>query len=122
MIRIPIELQPYLTYTEAGLEEVKPVPQELRKEAEDLRESYRVAHDPSNLSEYKEAVMSEPRMMYDCDSLKMHGLKSDVSMWERHIHHELDNFAMDMSPELQSILKDLEKDLRKANKALKEIQ
>lgn len=64
--------------------------------------------------------MSEPREMYD-RSLKMNALRSAVTMMERHIHHELDNFEMDMSPELQSVLKDLEKAIRVAGKEIAKI-
>lgn len=64
--------------------------------------------------------MSEPRMMYDID--KLYGLKSEVSMMQRHIHHEIDNYEMDMSPELLETLKELEKAIEVANDKMSKIQ
>lgn len=64
--------------------------------------------------------MSEPRMRYEED--KLHGLKSEVSMMERHIHHELDNYKIDMSQEIIEILEELEKALKVANDKMKKIK
>lgn len=65
-------------------------------------------------------MMSEPREMYD--RCRLHGLKSDVAMMQRHIHHELDNYKIDMSQELIEILEELEKSLKVANDNMKKIK
>lgn len=58
-IRIPAELSPYYALEEGKLAEKAPVPEELQEMAEKLRESWNKAHDPADLSEYKEAGMEK---------------------------------------------------------------
>lgn len=52
-LRIPQELLPYLDMEEGKLVEKAPVPEELQGMAESFRESWRKAHAPEDLTEYR---------------------------------------------------------------------
>lgn len=62
--------------------------------------------------------MSEPTEAYE-SSYHFTILQLDISDMMRHIHHDLDNYGMDMSKELNEALKTAEKALRMANKQMK---
>ena len=40
--------------------------------------------------------MSEPRVRYE-DNLHHYALQQEIASLERHIHHDIDNWEMDMS-------------------------
>lgn len=61
--------------------------------------------------------MSEPRPLY-VNSVYFHALRMDVARLERQIHHDIDNYGMDMSEELIEALKALEKASRGAKKQM----
>ena len=61
--------------------------------------------------------MSEPRMLY-INSIYFTTLCEDVAHLERLVHHEIDNYGVDMSPELKEALKALEKASRVARKQM----
>lgn len=62
--------------------------------------------------------MSEPRMRYE-DNLHHYALQQEIASLERHIHHDIDNWEMDMSKDLLDELKDLEKKCRSVNQRMK---
>ena len=62
--------------------------------------------------------MSEPRVRYE-DNLYHYALQQEIASLERHIHHDIDNWEMDMSKELLDELKDLEKKCRSVNQRMK---
>ena len=62
--------------------------------------------------------MSEPRMRYE-DNLHHYALQQEIASLERHIHHDIDNWEMDMSKELLADLKDLEKKCRAVRRRMK---
>lgn len=62
--------------------------------------------------------MSEPRMRYE-DNLHHYVLQQEIASLERHIHHDIDNWEMDMSKDLLDELKDLEKKCRSVNQRMK---
>ena len=53
LIRIPVELREYISLEDAKLVEVKPAPEELQANVEELKEAYRKAQDPEDLTEYR---------------------------------------------------------------------
>ena len=53
MMRIPLELREYIDLEDGKLVEVKPVPEELQGNVEELKEAYRKAQDPEDLTEYR---------------------------------------------------------------------
>jgi hypothetical protein len=59
--------------------------------------------------------MSEPRVRYE-DSGYYDMLRNEIAMLERLIHHEIDNYEMDMQKDLIQELKGLEKACRSVNK------
>lgn len=119
VIRIPIELREYVELEEGKLEIVKPVPQDLQPLVIELQEIYRKKQDPTDLAEYRRADrMSEPRVRYE-DNLHHYALQQEIASLERHIHHDIDNWEMDMSKELLDELKDLEKKCRSVNQRMK---
>ena len=62
--------------------------------------------------------MSEPRVRYE-DNLYHYALQQEIASLERHIHHDIDNWEMDMSKDLLDELKDLEKKCRSVNQRMK---
>ena len=62
--------------------------------------------------------MSEPRVRYE-DNIHHYALQQEIASLERHIHHDIDNWEMDMSKELLDELKDLEKKCRSVNQRMK---
>lgn len=64
--------------------------------------------------------MSEPRMRYE-DNLHHYALQQEIASLERHIHHDIDNWEMDMSKDLLDELKDLEKKCRSVNQRMKKV-
>lgn len=62
--------------------------------------------------------MSESRVRYE-DNLYHYALQQEIASLERHIHHDIDNWEMDMSKELLDELKDLEKKCRSVNQRMK---
>lgn len=119
VIRIPIELREYVELEEGKLEIVKPVPQDLQPLVIELQEIYRKkagSHRSSGVQEV--GGMSEPRMRYE-DNLHHYALQQEIASLERHIHHDIDNWEMDMSKDLLDELKDLEKKCRSVNQRMK---
>ena len=53
LIRIPVELREYISLEDGKLVEVKPVPEELQGKVDELKEAYRKAQDPEDLTEYR---------------------------------------------------------------------
>lgn len=53
MMRIPLELREYIELEDGKLVEVKPVPEELQGKVDELKEAYRKAQDPEDLTEYR---------------------------------------------------------------------
>lgn len=53
LIRIPVELREYISLEEGKIIELKPVPEELQGKVEELKEAYRKAQDPEDLTEYR---------------------------------------------------------------------
>ena len=62
--------------------------------------------------------MSEPRLRY-IDTPNYEHLQLNIAELERWIHHDIDNWEMDMSKELLDELKDLEKKCRSVNQRMK---
>lgn len=58
------------------------------------------------------------RMRYE-DNLHHYALQQEIASLERHIHHDIDNWEMDMSKDLLDELKDLEKKCRSVNQRMK---
>lgn len=59
--------------------------------------------------------MSEPTVAY-CNSSYFMFLCADTARLERQIHHDIDNYGMDMSPDIKEALQELEKACRIFNK------
>lgn len=95
---------------EGKLEIVKPVPQDLQPLVIELQGNYRKKQDPTDLSEYRRA----DRMDYRIQK----GFITDIAHTERILHHELDNYAMDMSKELRVAMEEAERALKKAKDLL----
>ena len=110
MIRIPIELREYVELEEGKLEIVKPVPQDLQPLVIELQEIYSKKQDPTDLAEYRRA----DRMDYRIQK----GFITDIAHTERILHHELDNYAMDMSKELREAMEEADRALKKAKDLL----
>lgn len=53
LIRIPIELLPYLDLEDGELKELRPIPEDLQDEVQEFKEIYRRAKDPMDLAEYR---------------------------------------------------------------------
>ena len=100
VIRIPIELREYVELDEGKLEPL----------VIELQEIYRKKQDLTDLSEYRRA----DRMDYRIQK----GFITDIAHTERILHHELDNYAMDMSKELRVAMEEAERALKKAKDLL----
>lgn len=61
--------------------------------------------------------MSEPTVAY-LNSSSFNFLRMEVAHVERLVHHELDNYGTEMSPELKNELKALEKACRVAKECM----
>lgn len=68
------------------------------------------AQDPTDLSEYRRADGMSYRIQK--------GFITDIAHTERILHHELDNYVMDMSKELREAMEEAEKALKKAKDLL----
>lgn len=62
--------------------------------------------------------MSEPRVRYE-NTMYHYGLQQQIASLERQIHHDIDNYEIDMSDELLADLKDLEKKCRAVRRRMK---
>ena len=62
--------------------------------------------------------MSEPRLRY-IDTPNYEHLQLNIAELERWIHHDIDHYEMDMSEDLLSELKDLERMCRQVNRKMK---
>jgi|GEM_PF-770003 len=110
VIRIPIELREYVELEEGKLEIMKPVPQDLQPLVIELQEIYSKKQDPTDLAEYRRS----DRMDYRIQK----GFITGIAHTERILHHELDNYAMDMSKELREAMEEAERALKKAKDLL----
>lgn len=61
--------------------------------------------------------MSEPTVAY-LNSSNFMFLRADTARLERQIHHEIDNYGMEMSPELIEALQALERACREAKERM----
>lgn len=68
------------------------------------------AQDPTDLSEYRRADGMSYRIQK--------GFITDIAHTERILHHELDNYVMDMSKELREAMEEAERALKKAKDLL----